>query len=194
MNYRPDFVNASSLNPEVGNVDFRVFTCPTCGAVGKPYTDGQSHAAHGYKLFCSSCRRWLGWSGKTKQIRTEEGERKASSQWSAKRLGITQCQSCLRTLERLGDNEALEVHHVVPIKDGGQDKLENIWVVCTTCHKEIHHRRVYFNGHMEKFFKAYLAVQRMNETRGNANGTHRNASERIGTHRNASERIGTGVE
>jgi len=58
---------------------------------------------------------------------------------------------------------------VIPVKDGGADTLDNIWVLCTTCHKEVHHRRVYFNGHMEKFFKAYLAVQRLNDMQGVVN-------------------------
>lgn len=168
MNYRPDFVN---LDESIGNTDFRSMTCKKCGLVAKPYTNGQAHEVHGYKLFCAACNTWIGWSGKTKALKNERGERQISSQWTAKRLQVEACQSCLRTLDRLGDNENLEIHHVIPVKDGGPDTLANIWVICTTCHKEIHHRRVYFNGHMEKFFKAYLAVQRMNETRGNATGT-----------------------
>lgn len=163
MNYRPDFVK---LDPEQGNTDFREFTCKSCGIVEKPCTNGQAHPVHGYKLYCTACNTWLGWSGKSKVLKSENGERKISSQWSAKRLQIDTCQCCLRSLEKLGDNENLEIHHVVPVKDGGADTLDNIWVLCTTCHKEVHHRRVYFNGHMEKFFKAYLAVQRRNDING----------------------------
>ena len=168
MNYQPDFVN---LDPARGNTEFRSMTCKKCGLVAKPYTNGQAHEVHGYKLFCAACNTWIGWSGKTKALKNERGERQISSQWTAKRLQIETCQCCLRSLEKLGDNENLEIHHVVPVKYGGADTLDNIWVLCTTCHKEVHHRRVYFNGHMEKFFKAYLAVQRMNETRGNASVT-----------------------
>lgn len=104
---------------------------------------------------------------------TEERTWRASNLFSVrsdKRLQIETCQCCLRSLEKLGDNENLEIHHVIPVKDGGADTLDNIWVPCTTCHKEVHHRRVYFNGHMEKFFKAYLAVQRMTDAKESENG------------------------
>lgn len=169
MNYQHGFVN---LNPSVGNTEFREFTCPTCGTVAKPHANGQSHPVHGYKLYCPSCNRWLGWGGKSKNLIDQNGERKFSSQWSAKRLQATYCQCCLRQRERLGEKEVLEIHHVIPIKDGGTDALENIWVLCTTCHKEVHHRRVFFNGHMEKFFKAYQAFQQLKdkETKGDENG------------------------
>jgi len=162
MNYQPEFVN---LDASLGNTDFRVMTCKKCGIVEKPYTNGQSNPVHGYKVYCHACHTWLGWSGKTKQLKNEDGERQISSQWTAKRLQIDTCQCCLRSLEKLGDNESLEIHHVVPVKDGGSDKLDNIWILCTTCHKEVHHRRVYFNGHMTKFFKAYLAYKRLTDAK-----------------------------
>lgn len=166
MNYRPDFVN---LDESIGNTDFRVMTCKSCGHVAKPYAKGPSNPVHGYKVYCTACDTWLGWGGKAKDLKNERGERTISSKWTAKRLQIEICQCCLRSLEKLGDNENLEIHHVVPVKDGGADTLDNIWVLCTTCHKEVHHRRVYFNGHMEKFFKAYLAVQRRNDLQGVVN-------------------------
>ena len=166
MNYRPDFVN---LDESIGNTDFRVMTCKSCGHVAKPYAKGPSNPVHGYKVYCTACDTWIGWGGKAKDLKKERGERTISSKWTAKRLQIETCQCCLRSLEKLGDNENLEIHHVVPVKDGGADTLDNIWVLCTTCHKEVHHRRVYFNGHMEKFFKAYLAVQRRNDLQGVVN-------------------------
>ena len=166
MNYQQDFVN---LDPALGNTDFRVMKCKACSHTAKPYANGHRHDVHGYKVYCEACHTWLGWGGKAKRIVADDGERLISSKWTAKRLQIETCQCCLRSIDRLGDNENLEIHHVVPVKDGGADTLDNIWVLCTTCHKEVHHRRVYFNGHMEKFFKAYLAVQRRNDMQGVVN-------------------------
>lgn len=47
----------------------------------------------------------------------------------------------------LGAYEALEVHHVVEIQHGGEDDPANIWVLCTDCHKTVHHRRTYLYEH-----------------------------------------------
>jgi 5-methylcytosine-specific restriction endonuclease McrA len=56
---------------------------------------------------------------------------------------------CLRHVDRLGSHGALQVHHVVEIQNGGEDTKENIWVVCTSCHKLIHHQRTYLNNHFK---------------------------------------------
>lgn len=39
------------------------------------------------------------------------------------------CQDC-------GSNENLEVHHILPVSQGGQNTLSNLKVVCDQCHKE----------------------------------------------------------
>lgn len=44
-----------------------------------------------------------------------------------------QCQNCGR-----GKNVNLEVHHVVPIKDGGGNVLSNLITLCRDCHSAIH--------------------------------------------------------
>lgn len=155
-----------NLDPSRGNIEFRKFSCHHCGHEGKPTATGKVDPVHGYALHCTLCSGWLGWGGKSKQLKDAEGKRVETSIWSAKRLGIDTCQYCRRTKDTLGDRERLEVHHVVPVDEGGDDKLENIWVVCTSCHKEIHHRRVYFVGHMSKFFQAYAAYQQSKDREG----------------------------
>ena len=44
-----------------------------------------------------------------------------------------QCQNCNR-----GKGFDLEVHHVVPIKDGGGNALSNLITLCRDCHSAIH--------------------------------------------------------
>lgn len=44
-----------------------------------------------------------------------------------------ECQNCGR-----GKSHNLEVHHVVPIKKGGSNKISNLQTLCKDCHKAIH--------------------------------------------------------
>ena len=41
------------------------------------------------------------------------------------------CQKCGRTI-------GLEVHHIKPQSEGGNDEIENLQVLCGICHNEIH--------------------------------------------------------
>jgi CO dehydrogenase/acetyl-CoA synthase alpha subunit len=37
-----------------------------------------------------------------------------------------------------GKNENLNVHHVIPISEGGEDSLNNVITLCIDCHIEAH--------------------------------------------------------
>ncbi|MCB8924054.1 MAG: HNH endonuclease [Ardenticatenaceae bacterium] len=43
------------------------------------------------------------------------------------------CQHCQTK------NVDLQVHHVVPVKQGGQEQLDNLITLCHSCHHKIHH-------------------------------------------------------
>lgn len=103
-----------------------------------------SSGPHYGKESCQICSRFVGFTKKPKN----EGKR-PKNKHTAKSLGITFCQMCLRHGDRLGSRGALEVHHVVEINCGGEDVPENIWVICTSCHKLIHHQRTYLNIHLK---------------------------------------------
>ncbi|MCD9544043.1 hypothetical protein GLP24_04155 [Photobacterium carnosum] len=32
----------------------------------------------------------------------------------------------------------LEVHHIKPLSQGGEDSLENVKAICPNCHREMH--------------------------------------------------------
>jgi len=148
-----------SVEPDYSyNTDFREIECSQCGYKGKPIRTGKVNELHGYALRCPECKKFWGWGGRKKNLKDESGNRVLSSIWTPKRLGIDFCHFCLRKNAHLGDCEQLEVHHVIPVSDGGEDIPSNIWVVCTPCHKEIHHRRVYMNDHLSKFFRAYESL------------------------------------
>ena len=75
---------------------------------------------------------------KIKQTKTKENTI-ASQQinWSELRQIVLEkyhyhCSIC-------GCNEEIDVHHKIPIKDGGTNEIENLIAVCRTCHEELHH-------------------------------------------------------
>lgn len=134
--------------------------CKRCGQLVEPITHGEINDVHGYKLHCPKCGLFVGWSGKRQAIKDEVGGRQRSSQWTAKRLNQDFCQMCMRNKDFLGKGERLEVHHVLPVNENGEDTPDNIWIVCTACHRLIHHQRIYLHEHQKQFQDAYHALQK----------------------------------
>lgn len=140
------------------NTTFIERQCKRCKWAGQPVAQGEPNETHGHKLVCPECGMFLAWGGKVKPLKTKDGERAISTQWTAKRLGIDECQLCRRSRDFIeGCGESLEAHHLKPIRDGGEDKPYNLLVVCTPCHKQIHHNQTYLNGHMSSLFRAWAS-------------------------------------
>ena len=141
------------MSEKLPNTVFVPLPCKQCDKKVEPVSNGDVNPTHGYKLFCPECNTFIGWGGKAHPVKNGNGERERSSQWSAKRLGFNYCQTCLRKKEHLGIGR-LEVHHVTPIEDDGKDLPGNIQILCTSCHREVHHRRTYLNDHLKPYYKA----------------------------------------
>jgi len=62
------------------------------------------------------------------------------------------CFWCTRTKEQLGYNETLEVDHIKELSDGGKDKPSNCRVICTKCHKQRNHDKLYSKEHLLKHY------------------------------------------
>lgn len=68
-----------------------------------------------------------------------------SSDWSSRRKKVLQrdgykCRNCgTKRSEQKGIT--LEVHHVVPLKNGGSNRMDNLWTCCSECHNAIHYDR-----------------------------------------------------
>jgi 5-methylcytosine-specific restriction protein A len=65
--------------------------------------------------------------------RTSARNASRPSDWSRRRARTLArdrftCQQC-------GAREHLEVDHIVPVARGGSWELDNLWVLCRTCHK-----------------------------------------------------------
>lgn len=60
-----------------------------------------------------------------------------------KQVAAGKCESCGSHAPFKDDNGRpfLEVHHVVPLAEGGADKVENAVAVCPNCHRAAHHAR-----------------------------------------------------
>jgi len=41
-----------------------------------------------------------------------------------------------------GENRLVDVHHLIPRSKGGEDKIENLVVLCPTCHYSIHRNKI----------------------------------------------------
>lgn len=118
--------------------------CGKCGVIGElREVIGQAGPHYG-KLECSGCGGFNGWIPKP-----ENESKRSKNKYTPERLGIDTCQMCQRHELDLGMYEVLEVHHVVEIQHGGGDTPDNIWCVCTPCHKYIHHTRIYLNDHQK---------------------------------------------
>ena len=51
---------------------------------------------------------------------------------------IESCPFCERCLQRGIQTLAVEVHHILPVNQGGTNDKENLMSVCSECHKLIH--------------------------------------------------------
>jgi 5-methylcytosine-specific restriction endonuclease McrA len=62
------------------------------------------------------------------------------------------CWACLRerpVLAALRPSIGLEVHHIIEVADGGSDDLENLMLLCSECHAEVHRRREAFSRYQD---------------------------------------------
>lgn len=75
-------------------------------------------------------------------LRKEHNKRVSNGEY--KRVLGCECVNC-------GSTEMIEYHHIVPICQGGTNKMSNIVPVCNRCHKAIHG---------EKDYRAYKLSQR----------------------------------
>lgn len=74
--------------------------------------------------------------------------------WRSK--GLCEMPGCKRKLFRRDDDlPYLEVHHVTPLSEGGDDALSNVAALCPHCHREMHYGKERIS--QRKLLSAYVS-------------------------------------
>jgi len=132
---------------EIQEKDLQV-ECTECGSNRFNINLNGPHA----QQTCHLCGNHLGFV--KQENNSETAERNHSVKDVVDYRGYDQefCFNCTRTREELGDKETLEVDHIKEINEGGRDRPKNLRVLCTKCHKQRNHDKLYLKEHLSKFY------------------------------------------
>lgn len=97
---------------------------------------------HYGKLVCDMCGCWRRWLPKPDTDPTKHRRTKQHTDL-VRQFSKGYCEMCLMTAGELDDGRVLEAHHVLEYQTGGDPSRENIWILCTGCHKLVHWMRTY---------------------------------------------------
>jgi hypothetical protein len=124
------------------------YTCRYCNGDRAKRIYGPHPGGHFAKIVCLDCDRFQKWEGKPE---SRTGKRRDQAKL-LDRFSKGFCEICLRKTEHIPLPQTLEAHHIIPVEDGGSDTADNIQIVCTPCHKWIHHQRTYFGHYTNSVF------------------------------------------
>lgn len=112
-------------------------------------------SVHYGRVDCVKCSRFQKWVSNPNR-NDSNNKRNTEIKEVIKNRGYEKpfCFWCARTKEQLGYNETLEVDHIRELTDGGKDRVENCRVVCTKCHKQRNHDKLYIKEHLSKFYES----------------------------------------
>jgi len=124
-------------------------TCPRCG--GELTFVETPELVHYGKVVCSKCGRFIKWVTSPQK----EGLRNITSKFSIMDVmkhkgfnGEPFCFFCGRVKAQLGYNETLTLDHIIPLRENGEDTIENLQILCSACHKLRHWAELYTNKHL----------------------------------------------
>ena len=116
-----------------------VTPCSTCGSIdlelGLAWSEGRG-------CRCRTCKKAF----TQPKPDADKARRPAGHRKLVKKFGRGFCELCLRREAELPASQDLDGHHVVEFADGGTDDQANVWILCTSCHRLVHHQRTYL-GH-----------------------------------------------
>lgn len=121
--------------------------CQRCDSLGPHTIIPTASGPHYARLQCIDCFAYFpGWVSKP----GGEKRRGAAQKKLVNKYSMGRCELCMRWEEQLPGTQTLEAHHVVEVDDCDTDDFRNsranVWIVCTACHRLIHHQRTYL-GH-----------------------------------------------
>ena len=111
------------------------------------------NSIHYGKIVCPNCNRWIRWVQNPNKVNQRTKTSKHSIQQIMKYHNFEInpfCFLCLREMEQLGWNETLTIDHIQELDKGGEDKLPNLQILCSACHKLKNWCRLYINWHFKK--------------------------------------------
>lgn len=127
--------------------------CPSCGSTN--FSIKNTGSVHHLQQVCRRCGKqvkFLPNPEKPSSQRTESTKYKLEHVLAVTKQEEKRCFFCRRKKKHLGKNETLELDHITPLSEGGEDRPENLQVLCTACHKLRHHFELYHFKHLRCFF------------------------------------------
>lgn len=117
--------------------------CTRCGYLnGLAQFEFTPQLKHYGKLCCPNCGAHWRWVPKPESDASKYRRPKKHREL-VKQHGEGYCQMCLTAEDDLIENVTLEGHHVIPYEFGGTHEKDNVWIVCTRCHRQIELIRTY---------------------------------------------------
>lgn len=123
----------------------KFFACKFHGAMRVILSTGGVHYA---RVECPTCNGFQRWLPKPESDPTKY-RRPNSHRDLVKAFSKGYCELCLRKKENLPKGQTIEAQHVLEFQDGGSSERENIWILCTACHRLVHWVRTYHASPVE---------------------------------------------
>lgn len=145
--YTPGAIGEGTSVPQNEKSPYEITSdheCPHCMSQSSKRIYGPHRGGHYAKIVCSNCDRFIKWEPQPKPETSGKKRKNQKELLAQHSQGF--CEICLRRSHEIPSPQTLEVHHIVEVQNGGTDDSNNLQIVCTQCHKWIHHQRVYL-GH-----------------------------------------------
>lgn len=130
--------------------------CGSCHFGGPHSQVVMENGVHYAKVSCGKCGLFMGWLPKPDSDPTKY-KRQNQHRDLVAAYGRGFCEMCLRRQESLPKGQTLEAQHVMEHQDGGSPERENIWILCTPCHRMVHWLRYYHGGDASKLIAKVAA-------------------------------------
>lgn len=127
------------------------------GSIAKQYGVSKSTAQRWFKMLDVSTRKWNGGEVKRTYVRTYTKANRFGQEFNAQereRIIKRDDTHCRMPGCHNEDISKLEVHHIIAIKHGGTNALNNGITLCHTCHESIKFRENQFSTFFQEILKS----------------------------------------
>ncbi len=126
----------------------KTWPCPKCGII-LPVTPRQG-VAHPGEIRCPEHKHsWVPWEKNRKKPKRKSVAYLAETLPYEMRFFCWMCLRSRKHLSGLTPPVFLEVHHIIPVQNGGTDDQKNLMRLCSECHSEVHMRRKSFEKYQK---------------------------------------------